>query len=200
MNVLLACGTGRGTCMCPHWGLYPWSLPWSRQLPQVIALNTWASHLFVLIHNPHCSLLVWLTYFLLPVIPASTEANFLEISEWIYHHTWCVNPGDCHRSNPYHESLKMHNYCLKYNNSLFLDYTAMFDVSTIQIMFPIVLLIIFEIRVFIVITLSDTFFLLSIVLYYDMAVHMYFICYVIIINFLVNSDIFSNCIETAINN
>jgi len=50
MNVLLACGTGRGTCMWPHWELYPWSIPWSRQLPQVIALNTWKSHLFFLIY------------------------------------------------------------------------------------------------------------------------------------------------------
>ena len=162
MNVLLACGTGRGIWMWPHWGLYTCP-PWNRQLPQVIALNTWKFHLFVLVHEPPCSLLVWMTHFLLPVIPASTEANFLEISERICYHTWCINPGDCHWSNPHHESLKMHNYCLKYNN-LLLEYTAMFDVSTVQIMFPIVLLIIFEIRIFTIINVRDTFFLLCIVL------------------------------------
>jgi hypothetical protein len=109
----------------------------------VIALNTWKSHLFVLVHYPPYSLLVWLTYFLLPVIPASTETNFLIISEQIYYHTWCINPGDCHWSNPHHESLKMHNYFLEYNNNSLLDYTAMFDDSTVQIMFPDVLLMIF---------------------------------------------------------
>jgi len=40
----------------------------------------------------------------------------------------------------------------------------MFDVSTVQIMFPIVLLIIFEIRIFTIINVRDTFFLLCIVL------------------------------------